>query len=273
MTAPKMETVDRLATCKRCGDGMVAWKDAKSGRPMLLDVHLSNARTFRLKAHAPYDFHVCIPKATPAQIDGKLAELWPEIEAARFALADHRARVRAIDDGTAKAYELSRREYHERQIADLKAWIWRLQLLVDPLEDEHAKRGGWNRYFLVRNAGGHVHRGMDCSTCRPTTRYAWLVDLADCDEEKMVDEYGTTACTVCFPDAPTMPGWARYAQREAAAAEEFCSASGTHDVEDVRGSLRLYRPWGTCGVCGASVTVTSTGKVRKHKRQEQEATA
>jgi len=273
MNKPKMETVDRLATCKRCGDGMVAWKEAKSGKPMLLDAHLSNARTFRVKSHAPYEFHVCIPKATPAQVDGKLAELWPEIQTARFALADHRARVRAIENGTAKTYELSQRAYHDRQIADLDQWLGTLHALVHPFEEEYVLRGKWNRYFLVRNAGGHVHRGMDCSTCRPTTRYAWLVDLADCDETKMVDEYGTTACTVCFPDAPTMPGWARYAQREAAAADEFCSGSSTFDVDDVNGSLRLYRPWGRCRACGGTVSVTSTGKVRKHKRQEQEATA
>lgn len=274
MNAPKMENVDRLATCKRCGDGMVAWKEAKSGKPMLLDAHLSNGRTFRVKAHAPYEFHVCIPKATPASIDGKLSELWAELQQARFTLADHRARVRAIENGTAKSYELSRREYHEQQVDDLVRWIGRLELLTHPLEEEYVLRGKWNRYFLVKNAGGHVHRGMNCSTCFDTTRYAWLVDLADCDEEKMVDEYGTMACTICFPDAPTLPGWARYAQREASAAAEFCTGSGTFEVDDIGGSLRLYRPRGRCRVCGDVVSVTSTGKMRKHKppvRENEEA--
>jgi hypothetical protein len=72
---------------------------------------------------------------------------------------------------------------------------------------EFALRGGWSRYFLVTNTGGHVHRGMNCSTCFQTTEYAWLVDLADCDEAAMVAEYGEMACTVCFPDAPTFKGF------------------------------------------------------------------
>lgn len=63
----------------------------------------------------------------------------------------------------------------------------------------------WNRYFLVTNSNGHVHRGMGCSTCFPTTEYAWLVELADCDEAAMIEEFGEKACTVCFPDAPANP--------------------------------------------------------------------
>jgi hypothetical protein len=63
----------------------------------------------------------------------------------------------------------------------------------------------WNRYFLVTNANGHVHRGMNCSTCFATTQYRWLVELADCDEAEMIADYGEKACTVCFPDAPANP--------------------------------------------------------------------
>lgn len=63
----------------------------------------------------------------------------------------------------------------------------------------------WNRYFLVTNSNGHVHRNMGCSTCFPTTEYRWLVELADCDEDAMITEFGEKACTVCFPDAPANP--------------------------------------------------------------------
>jgi hypothetical protein len=63
----------------------------------------------------------------------------------------------------------------------------------------------WNRYFLVTNSNGHVHRGTNCSTCFATTEYAWLIELADCDEDAMIDEFGEKACTVCFPDAPANP--------------------------------------------------------------------
>jgi UDP-2,3-diacylglucosamine pyrophosphatase LpxH len=71
---------------------------------------------------------------------------------------------------------------------------------VEALENEFTRRGGWNRYYLVID--GHVHRELRCSTCRPTTFYSWLTELADCDESKMVAEYGEVACSVCFPDAP-----------------------------------------------------------------------
>lgn len=67
--------------------------------------------------------------------------------------------------------------------------------------------GMWHRYFLVTNTNGHVHRDQSCSTCFPTTQYAWLVDLADCDEEQMVADYGELACTVCFPNAPSFKGF------------------------------------------------------------------
>ena len=72
---------------------------------------------------------------------------------------------------------------------------------LDRIYNEHR----WNRYFLVTNTNGHVHRNMGCSTCFPTTEYAWLVELADCDEDAMIIEFGEKACTVCFPDAPANP--------------------------------------------------------------------
>lgn len=138
-------------------------------------------------------------------------------------------------------------------------------------ESEFRRRGGWNRYFLVTNADGHVHRGMNCSTCHLTTQYAWLIDLADCDETKMVEEYGEKACTVCFPDAPTLPGWARsIEEREAADAakrDAECPGSRTFESDDVNGSKRLYRAWGRCRHCGQGVTLTSTGKMRAHKKE------
>ena len=50
------------------------------------------------------------------------------------------------------------------------------------------------------------------------------MDLADCDEDEMVAQYGEMACTVCFPAAPTYKGFgdgtsslARYSEAEQAA--------------------------------------------------------
>ena len=100
---------------------------------------------------------------------------------------------------------------------------------IAALDRVWADNGMWHRYFLVNNNNGHVHRDQSCSTCFPTTQYLWLVDLADCDEEAMVAEYGELACSVCFPDAPAFKGYGdgtsamarlSQAERDAKAAEK-----------------------------------------------------
>ena len=73
---------------------------------------------------------------------------------------------------------------------------------VDGLQEAFRIRGGWNRAFLVANAGGHVHSSTACSTCRPTTQYAWMTDYSGADEENIVADAGYRACTVCYPSAP-----------------------------------------------------------------------
>lgn len=121
----------------------------------------------------------------------------------------------------------------------------------------------WNRYFLVTNNNGHVHRGMGCSTCFPTTEYAWLVELASCDEAEMIEEFGEKACTVCFPDAPANPSFhgpgrrdreaqaARQAEKDArnlvkasknlAADERFRTVYMNDRVETVAGCKEVVR--------------------------------
>lgn len=76
---------------------------------------------------------------------------------------------------------------------------------INELDVIWALNGCWNRYYLVTNSNGHVHRETSCRTCFRDTEYAWLIDLADCDEAAMIEEFGEKACTVCFPDAPANP--------------------------------------------------------------------
>src|SRR5699024_4847129 len=73
---------------------------------------------------------------------------------------------------------------------------------VDGLEEAFRIRGGWTRAFLVANANGHVHSSTSCSTCRPTTQYAWMTDYSGADEETIVADAGYRACTACYPSAP-----------------------------------------------------------------------
>lgn len=60
----------------------------------------------------------------------------------------------------------------------------------------------WNRAFLVKASNGHVHKSQDCSTCFPTTEFAWLPQYSGADEDEIVEAAGETACTICYPSAP-----------------------------------------------------------------------
>lgn len=60
----------------------------------------------------------------------------------------------------------------------------------------------WTRAFLVINSNGHVHSSMDCNTCFPTTRFNWLVQYSNDDENTIVEDAGQDACTLCYPSAP-----------------------------------------------------------------------
>lgn len=160
---------------------------------------------------------------TPAEIDTELARIGGTVQRlqAQKNVARKNARFYA-HQGRMKAADR-----YEAQIADIEAQIVTAQAEAAPYEAEYEVRGGWLRYFLVTNANGHVHRGMNCSTCFASTQYAWLIDLADCDERKMVEEYGEKACTVCFPDAPANPhfhGPGRRDRAEIAAREAVIAA-------------------------------------------------
>jgi hypothetical protein len=138
-----------------------------------------------------------LKKQTPKEIDILLAGLWEnEDQAIR--------RAQTLSETLKKLDRLA--EYRRKAltedlaVAQLLAKQYREQ--AEPLEAEYRRRP-WRRYFLVVG-DGHVHRGRNCSTCFATTRYTWLVELAGCDEQVMVAEYGEKACTICFPDAPSM---------------------------------------------------------------------
>lgn len=85
--------------------------------------------------------------------------------------------------------------------------VKRANAVIAVCDDIWAANGYWSRYYLVLNSNGHVHRERSCTTCFPTTEYSWLINLAGADEAEMVREFGSDACTVCFPSAPTLPGW------------------------------------------------------------------
>lgn len=148
---------------------------------------------------------------SPAEIDTALAGIYADQQKTTAYLHSERAFLARRDPGP------NEQARAEARIADYQARLADLAAQAEPFHDEFTRRGGWNRYFLVTNPGGHVHRGMDCTTCFDTTLYAWLPELSDCDEAAMIDEFGEKACTVCFPDAPTNPAFHRPGRRDQAA--------------------------------------------------------
>lgn len=156
---------------------------------------------------------------TPQEIDTFLAENWGQ-----------QARLMNYIESDERI--IDREQSHNRTGYNLNAaqerWAENVSALATLREDaspyEHAFYDDpWDRYYVVRNTGGHVHRDMYCTTCFPTTSFGWLPELSDCDEAEMVGQYGEMACTVCFPDAPAHKGFgdgtsalARYSEAERA---------------------------------------------------------
>jgi hypothetical protein len=193
-----------------------------------------------------------LTSATPVEIDTFLAANWEEQAKANRKLAWAKSAVRRIagqkQDRRTKLWNGTLTEAIDRcsEIAQVSGYAGNqfvagveevvegticLEMLTEeaiPYEAEYTRRP-WNRYFIVRNSNGHVHRERNCSTCYSTTVYGWIVELADASEEALVAEYGELACTVCFPSAPTFKGFgdgtsaiARFstAEKEARAAEK-----------------------------------------------------
>lgn len=147
-----------------------------------------------------------VQSMTPKDIDVELARIWGDEKRwehyIQSTMAMHeRDRARDARRG-ARPRELDDRQ--KEQLAGYEKNLAAARAEAKPFNDEFQRRGGWQRYFLVTNGNGHVHKGMNCSTCRRTTQYAWLIELADKPHKEMVDEFGESACTTCFPDAPSM---------------------------------------------------------------------
>jgi hypothetical protein len=116
---------------------------------------------------------------------------------------------------------------------------------------------GWNRFFLVE----HIHSSQYCSSFRPTTRVSWLPNVSGLTEAEAVKEHGATLCTICFPSAPTE-------LTTKPVDESVCPGTGSNLDREKPHRVGYYSGnWGTCPECGGQVTLTSSRKLRKHKRE------
>jgi hypothetical protein len=89
----------------------------------------------------------------------------------------------------------------EDKIAAFKDEVFKVNVQIRDL-DAIYDQDPWTRAFLVINSNGHVHSSLDCNTCFPTTRYNWLIQYSNDDENTIVEDAGKDACTVCYPSAP-----------------------------------------------------------------------
>lgn len=147
--------------------------------------------------------------------------------------------------------------------------IEQLHEQAKPLNAEWERRR-WSRFFLVTSSDGHIHSSMECSTCHPTTAYAWLPDVSGKTEAEAVAEHGPLLCSVCFPTAPVE--WTVGAAAVKTATD--CPGSRTYDFDTATARMGYYTGnYGVCSHCGQRITLTSANRLRGHKPQPAETGA
>jgi hypothetical protein len=152
-----------------------------------------------------------LAEMTPVEIDTELYELYGKLTDLNTKRSRVHALVKMIEETEPGSYESKLPERSPKRHAELISEVAKLQgeadLLqyqeINPREDEWVRRGRWNRYYLVTNTNGHVHKDMDCPTCYFTTQYAWLVEQSGMSAEDLVEMAGEKACTTCFSWAPS----------------------------------------------------------------------
>lgn len=140
---------------------------------------------------------------TPVEIDTEIARLIPIFTRAQYRAESTRNQIAQAVDNPKRYFYVDVPRLQDQLIEQDEE----VAIAYAPLAALEAKYTGWNRYFIVTNTNGHVHRSQHCTTCYPTTQYGWIPSLSDCVEADLVAEYGELACTVCFPDAPTYKGF------------------------------------------------------------------
>lgn len=148
-----------------------------------------------------------ITTATPVEIDTEIARLNGIMQAAQARMEQAGTTINRIDALDPEDRDLpwnSQAKYDEAVAERDGAKVAYVTALnsARPLTEEFTRRGGWTRFYLVTNAGGHIHWTTGCGTCFPTTEFAWLTECSGMEHADLVEEAGEKACTVCFPDAP-----------------------------------------------------------------------
>lgn len=174
-----------------------------------------------------------------------------------YRMTDAAAIEVARTTGAAKSWNASALGHTLAELDKVDAVIRAGRATIAECGQVYIDAGGWTRFFLVQ--GGHIHSSMSCSTCNregSLTSFGWLPELSGLTEAEAVAAHGAILCTVCFPSAPVE--WTNGRELEAAAKKAAqCSGSGRY--------VQTRRRYAACPDCGASTSVTSTGKLRAHK--------
>lgn len=200
-------------------------------------------RTAEIAAAREADTRIAAAWAKFYEVNDKALALLASARKSEKALAQYSATMRPTIE--------ARIERQREQAAAIEAEAAPLRDAANALDKELYK--GWTRFFLVQ----HIHNTAHCSSFRPTTRVGWLPDVSGLTEAEAVAEYGATLCTVCFPSAPVE-------LTSAAVDPTICPGRIDYDAPSRRG----YHSgnYATCADCGKRVTLTPSGKLRKHKR-------
>lgn len=217
-----------------------------------------------------------LTEQTPVEIDTALGDLYGRIYKV---LGDRKGWVRHLADaesGLAKhlsgkfggRYSCYTQESVDRclgMIDGFDAQVAALETETLPFEAEFVRRGTWTRFFLVKNHGGHVHSSMSCSTCnngRYATQFGWLPALSGLAEADAVKAQGAVLCTVCYPSAPV-----EWTDGRRSDDGDYCAGSGTWNYPaDTARKGYCSGNYGVCEHCQGRITISSTGKMRKHKK-------
>lgn len=123
---------------------------------------------------------------------------------------------------TASAFPVDASAHKLKPLSDYRDAAAAVDDAVARVERWNTLYTGWSRFFLVTNTNGHIHSSMNCSTCFPSTQFAWLPTLSGLTEADAVADQGEILCSVCFPSAPsewtTSVAKATLAEREVRAA-------------------------------------------------------
>lgn len=135
---------------------------------------------------------------TPIEIDTALAELYNKQHDLRISIM--RTEQEIVYVVKYNPNNEARKEKVVRRLESLKGVLAELNTEIAEIEKLYT---GWTRAFIVSNANGHIHSTMSCNTCFPTTRFIWLPNLSGEDRMKIAELAGESACSVCYPDAPS----------------------------------------------------------------------